>query len=288
MNPKTIAEKLFFNTVRIDTTSENGLEKSSGTGFLLSYKDGGYEHPFLVTNKHVVMGMREGSITFLVQRNGLPILGEGFRVEITDWEQVWFGHPDKNVDIAICPFLPLALHIKNHHGIDVFCARISSEDIPTSQQLEELDALEPVTFVGYPNGLWDKKNFLPIARRGTTASPISVDFEGEPCFLIDASVFGGSSGSPVFILSQGGWEMKEGGVAFGSRFYFVGVIAKVFFRTQMNQIIPVPVPAQTQFLPMAEQKEMIDIGVVFKAHTVVETIEAYIANYRVQECSNAT
>jgi hypothetical protein len=75
-----------------------------------------------------------------------------------------------------------------------------------------------VTFIGYPNGIWDSKNLLPVVMRGTTASPIEVDFEGTPRFLIDASVFGGSSGSPVFILNQGTYSMKDGGVAVGSRF----------------------------------------------------------------------
>ena len=151
--------------------------------------------------------------------------------------------------------------------------------IPNEEQNRKLDAIEPVTFVGYPNGVWDSKNLLPVARRGTTASPIEVDFEGTPCFLIDASVFGGSSGSPVFILNQGSFATNEGGIVIGSRFLFVGVIAAVFFRTHLNQIIPVPIPTQVQ--PMAQQQEMIDLGIVFKARTVVETIEAFLKAYNV-------
>lgn len=146
--------------------------------------------------------------------------------------------------------------------------------IPTSEQAAELDAVELVTFIGYPNGVWDSKNLLPIARRGTTASSIEVDFEGTPRFLIDASVFGGSSGSPVFILNNGSWAAKDGGLVAGTRFHFVGVIAAVFFRTHLNNIIAVPIPTQVQ--PMAQQQEMIDLGIVFKARTVVETIEAFL------------
>jgi hypothetical protein len=44
---------------------------------------------------------------------------------------------------------------------------------------------------------------LPISprffRRGMTATPPQLDYCGRPTFLIDASVFGGSSGSPVFL-----------------------------------------------------------------------------------------
>ena len=40
---------------------------------------------------------------------------------------------------------------------------------------------------------------MPILRRGTTATPIALNFEGRPEFLIDAAVYPGSSGSPVFV-----------------------------------------------------------------------------------------
>jgi hypothetical protein len=140
--------------------------------------------------------------------------------------------------------------------------------------LLSLDALESVTFIGYPNGIWDTKNLLPIARRGTTATPIAVDFENSPCFLIDASVFGGSSGSPVFIFNQGMYTNKGGGTTIGSRLFFVGIIAAVFYRTQLNQIVSVPIPTLVQ--PMVQQQEMVDLGIVFKASTVIEAVEAFL------------
>jgi len=272
----TVAEQLFFTTVRIDTKTANGGH-GSGTGFFFSHKFGGdKEALFCVTNKHVVNGMRGGGFSFLKQKNDLPTLGDGFKLEVSeaDWNNLWFGHPDPDVDIAVCPLLPLLNFVKEKHGVDLFLRAVETGMIPSSQQIAELDAVEEVTFIGYPNGIWDSKNLLPVARRGTTASPIEVDFEGTPRFLIDASVFGGSSGSPVFILNQGSYAMKNGGVAIGSRFYFVGVVAAVFFRTQLNQIISVPIPTGTQ--PMAQQQEMIDLGIVFKARTCVETIEAFM------------
>lgn len=278
MQVKTIAEQLFFTTVRIDTVAANGAQ-CAGTGFLFAHSVDEQTYPFVVTNKHVVNDMKSGALTFL-QRNGeVPRLGEGYRLAINDWQNAWFGHPSADIDIAICPFLPLEAYIKAQN-IALFYRYVSSELIPTSQQVTELDAVESVTFIGYPNGVWDSKNLLPIARRGTTASPIEVDFEGTPRFLIDASVFGGSSGSPVFILDHGPRVSKDGGIGFGATcFHFVGVIAAVFFRTQLNSIIAVPIPTQVQ--PMAQQQEMIDLGIVFKARTVVETIEAFLRAHSV-------
>lgn len=273
MQPKTIAEQLFYSTVRIDTVLDDG-EQGSGTGFLFSHMVGDRAFPCVVTNRHMITGASEGTLTFIRGSGGWPMLGSGVQFRLSEWPRSWVAHPDPDIDIAICPFAPIEAQIKEKHNVDLYYHHVSSSSIPTLQQFADLDAIESVTFIGYPDGVWDSKNLLPIARRGTTASPIEVDFEGSPKFLIDASVFGGSSGSPVFILNQGAYAMKEGGISLGSRFHFVGVVAAVYFRTQMNQLVSVPIPTQVQQL--AQQEEMIDLGIVFKARTVVETIEAYL------------
>lgn len=53
--------------------------------------------------------------------------------------------------------------------------------------------------------------------------------EVEEVFLIDAGVFPGSSGSPVFIYNQGTYPVKDG-IALGSRLIFVGVLSKTMLR----------------------------------------------------------
>lgn len=53
----------------------------------------------------------------------------------------------------------------------------------------------------------------------------------------------------------------------------------------MNQIVAVPIPTQVQ--PMAQQQEMIDLGIVFKARTVVETIEAFIKAHNTETSASA-
>src|SRR3990172_10153794 len=273
MQVDSIAEQLFFTTVRIDTQNPAGVP-GSGTGFFYRHVLGDKNIPFVVSNKHVVMGQATGRLTFVQRKDNAPQLGKGFQLEIQGWKDVWFGHPDPNIDIAVCPLAPLEQHIKAQQNVDIFYRTIGPETVPSEEQLSKLDAIESVTFVGYPNGIWDRENLLPVARRGTTASPLHVDFENTPRFLIDASVFGGSSGSPVFIFDQGMFTDKTGTTAIGSRLLFVGVIAAVFFRTHLNQIISVPISTQVQ--PMTQQQEMIDLGIVFKARTVVETIEAFL------------
>ncbi|MFC5460744.1 trypsin-like serine peptidase [Massilia niabensis] len=275
MQIESIAENLFFTTVRIDTVDAAG-NVGSGTGFLYAHHYSTTQHAaFVVTNKHVVQGMRGGAITFHRRKDDKPDLGNGFRCEITDWNTAWFGHPSPDVDIAIMPFVPVERNAKEMFGIDLFYRYIEDAMLVQDSQAELLDAIESVTFIGYPNGVWDRRNLMPVARRGTTATPLSVDFEGTPRFVIDASVFGGSSGSPVFIVNQGMFSDKRGNTSIGSRVLFIGVVAAVFFRTAVNEVISIPIPTHTR--QVTAQQEMIDLGIVFKARTVLETIKAFIA-----------
>ncbi|TSE33216.1 hypothetical protein Ttaiw_00763 [Tepidimonas taiwanensis] len=53
MQPKTIAEQLFFSTVRIDTVTADGAQ-GAGTGFFFGHKFGGDKQAlFVVTNCHI-------------------------------------------------------------------------------------------------------------------------------------------------------------------------------------------------------------------------------------------
>src|SRR5262249_22934044 len=92
-----------------------------------------------------------------------------------------------------------------------------------------------------------------LIRRGISATPIWSDFRGKPHFLIDAEVFYGSSGSPVFILNEGSYPTK-GGISIGTRFYFVGMI--------------------TQSVDSIEQqrKEHIGLGVVLAAASIEQHV----------------
>jgi len=140
--------------------------------------------------------------------------------------------------------------------------------------MDKIDAIEDIVFIGYPNGIWDSKNFTPIARKGTTATPLNIDYEGQKKFLIDASVFGGSSGSPVFIYNSGVYATKNGPAMTGTKIYFIGVVASVYHKNEFNEIVSIPIPTDNK--PMAIGKQMIDLGVVFKSNTIIEVIEQFV------------
>lgn len=269
MEVKSLSENLFFTTARIDTETQDG-SKGSGTGFFFTHKFNDQEYPFIVTNKHVVQDAVKGGITFLKRDGENPKLGEGHRIDFDNFESHWIGHPDANIDICVTPLVPLT-NFMQKDNIEIFLRQVSTENIPTVDQIEEIDAFEEVVFVGYPNGIWDRENLIPIMRKGTTATPYAIDYEGERKFLIDASVFGGSSGSPVFIYKSGTYGTKAGPARVGTKFHFIGVVASVYFKTSAHDIVSLPIP--TNMRNVALDKEMIDLGIVFKAETVTETIE---------------
>lgn len=276
MKVETIAEQLLFTTVKIETVHPNAT--GFGTGFFFIHEHQGGEYPFIVTNKHVIKGAVGGKLIFTQKgADGEPLIGQRVTLNMKQevWEESWFGHPDPAIDIAVMALEPLIQQVSEMFPVGIFYIGLNVGMMPTAEQLSQLDVLEQVAFVGYPNGVWDSKNLIPIMRRGTTATPLTLDFEGEPKFLIDASVFGGSSGSPVFILDNGLVTDRNGTTSMRSRIHFIGVIAQVYHRTDLNAVIAIPIP--TQYQPGVETKQMIDLGIVIKARTVVEAIMAYLA-----------
>ncbi len=272
MEVNSIAKKLLFNTVRVDTVLDDGSE-GSGTAFVVSHAHARGTTTFIVTNRHLVDGVQRGGLVFTQKHNGQPMLGERFQLNIEDFPAAWFMHPDPEVDLAIIPMRPLEA-AANEQGIELYYHPIDSRLAPDAAATRALDALEDVLFVGYPSGVWDQVNLMPILRRGTTATPIALDFEGRKEFLIDAAVYPGSSGSPVFVYQP---ETARASQGVGSHIVFAGVVAAVFFREEANHLVPAPVPANNHGMVMGS--EMIDLGLVIKAESVVEAMNAYLGKW---------
>lgn len=273
MLPQSLFEKLIFTTVRIETLLYNG-SKSTGTGFIFSYVKDEKNYLFLVTNKHVIKDAKTGFLEFNNAKEDEVELGNKHTITIENFEYQWFDHPDKDIDIAILPFGPI-LHEFKKNGIDLFYRHIPSFLIPSKDDWQELDAIEDIIFVGYPNGLYDKKHLLPIVRKGVTATPASINFEGNPVFIIDASIFPGSSGSPVFICNIGSF-VKKGTyrLSAGTRLMFLGLISSVFIRQDINSLEVISIP--TKDIPVVKTSQMIDLGIVFKSTCLLEVVEKFL------------
>jgi len=277
MRVQTNAEWMFFTTLKITASSVEGDPLSVGTGFLVTQKEeDGSTSTYLVTNKHVVEGSDSGTViasgSQLVHGTLRRIPNLKKRTEFLLYGQAWSwsGHPSKDIDITVMPFGGCVEHLQAG-PVSLFYTAIPIHDFVDSEILEGLDAIEDVVFVGYPNGIYDKTNNLPIVRRGMTATPVEVDYEGKPIFLIDASVFPGSSGSPVFLYNSGTWSDRGRASHIGNRLYFLGILSSAFYRETDGTISFESIPSAIR--PVLKTEEMIDLGVVFKASAVMETID---------------
>jgi len=273
IKPESIFENILFTTVRIEASLSNN-SISIGTGFIFNYVKNDKQYLFVVTNKHVIRDSITGKLTFNQSDGEKPILGKVFTIEYSNFEKQWIGHPQQDIDIAIMPFAP-ALNELYSKDVKIFFRYVTLDLIPSDKVLrEEIDAVEEIVFVGYPSDVYDKMNLLPIVRRGITATPISIDFERKPIFLIDASIFPGSSGSPVFLCNIGSYSPKGKGLIVSSRIFFLGVVASVFIKKDLNTIELIDIP--TGKIPVVPTTQMVDLGIVYKSIVIKELIEEFL------------
>jgi hypothetical protein len=228
MNLEDLSTQLLYTTVPIWTEGQSGV-KSSATAFIYNLttdEKGSNSVPLLVTNHHVVSGSSRILIELIERDGDKPSRDKRVRVELDSNSFV----VNAELDVALHPLGP-ALNELEASGRPAFFRAISAELIPDEASLVELAAMESVVFIGYPSGLRDDVNALPLIRQGITSTPAWSDFQGKPNFLIDAGVFPGSSGSPVFILNQGAYATKSG-LSIGNRLLFLGVICQSMVRSK--------------------------------------------------------
>lgn len=218
----SIAEQLLYCTFRIEAYDAQG-EMSTGTGFAfrMAEKENGEHVPVIVTNKHVVRGGVFGRLAFHISdETGAPNRYQW--VDIPNFESMWIMHPTGEVDLCAMPLGTLLSHLKQS-GVNPFYVGLSSTLVPTSENWTDFNSIEDIIMIGYPNGIWDEVNNLPVVRRGITATHPAFDYNGKREFLIDAACFPGSSGSPVFLFNTGSYTDKRGNVMLGSgRLFLLG------------------------------------------------------------------
>jgi len=152
-------------------------------------------------------------------------------------------------------------------GATPFRVSLDKSLVPDDSQLQELDLSEDVTMIGYPNGLWDQRNNMPIFRRGATATHPALDWNGKSEFLIDAACFPGSSGSPVFLVNVGGYSDKRGNTVIGEdRLKLLGILYAGPQHVADGTITVVPVP--TAAIPIAQTAIPLNLGFIIKARAL--------------------
>lgn len=243
-----IADERFFCTLRLDG------DANRATGFVIETTDDpGDPERFLVTALHALEHTQGLTIRFMAaDDHGRPLLGMSHVVTIPDARPLWIAHPDERVDVAVMPLDEILDSIAR----PTYLRPIPAHRFHDHESIATLPAIVDVAFLGYPNGIADPAHTTPVARTGHSATPPVLDFGGSPQFLVDASVFPGSSGSPVFGPPPGVPDE-------GPHDWLLGIVVSA-------KAAPATAADDEE---EADNLQMLDLGVVFKTPVIDELLD---------------
>ena len=273
-----ISDQLRYMTVRI-LTSQNQTKNwtGTGTGFLYYFNKDEIIAPLLVTNKHVIDGAQVIGLNFHVtlDNNETPLPGSGRLITFSVDQVPIIRHPDPNVDLAAIAVAPLLEHAGTNEGWQPYIKCLDKTHLPSTEMMADFGSLEDVVMVGYPTGLVDAVNNFPVVRRGITSTPYTADYQGKREFLADIPVYGGSSGSPIFVVNEGSYSTANA-LVMGTRFALIGVLYAGHTETMNGQIVAEPVP--TNLAPVAKVTHMINLGLCIKS-SLIEDLAVQIPGW---------
>lgn len=213
IQPKTMNEMIYFTTTRIET------DISVGTWFFVSIYTQNNQRIFLVTNRHILQDWdrtAKRSKIWLKLWNSIEWCQVDWNViehtiEINQWIR------DVKYDIITCNISSLINDFQHKNAQwevikECFFRAIEFNEsiFPQNEWKNWLDFNEKITFVWYPNWISDDKHpTFPVFRNWHIATPIWIDYEWNPEFLIDAIAVPWSSWSPVFIINHQSYTSYE-------------------------------------------------------------------------------
>jgi hypothetical protein len=182
-------------------------------------------------------------------------------------------HPNGEVDVVVIDVLDLAAAALREHsescqvGDPPICLEtwpaISREHFPDANR-PQVSTGDDVIVLGYPRGLFDAYNKLPIVKRGLLITIWGIGYENLDAFLVEHRGFPGSSGSlviskPTYLhLENGKWQYDE-----SKQFLFLGIYSgELLGGSSTNQ--------QMESSAMGNPRS--DAGMVWYYYTVEEAI----------------
>ena len=174
----------------------------TATGTLYEYQGSSY----LVTSRHVFRHEHEispDSIRLYLRTVDDPTQPDVRDIEILSGdESVWKTHNSySDVDLAV---LDLGIDMDEYGNTPFVSSDLEDQDT----HLELAGA--SVNAVGYPGVLGGNRTNKPIVRNGLVASPYGEFFRESPCFVMEANMQDGMSGSPVVLKPNVQYPDSEG------------------------------------------------------------------------------
>jgi hypothetical protein len=231
-----------------------GTAVNTGTGFFYSVAVGASAcRVFLVTNRHVVAANHSISFQLTVAPR-VDLVGDDLQPLDRSERRVskrirgyggdfGFAHPDPAVDLFAIEVTDTFVAIERE-GLQPRVRPVNRHFLPDVGRRKLIRDIEQVIVIGYPKGLFDEHNNLPIARMGATASHPLVRSQNRPDFMVDAAVFQGSSGSPVFIYETPMFLGDDGAYTPGTRVTLIGVLWGVVTPEERGELRPKAIPSR--------------------------------------------
>jgi len=262
-----VSEAMQHAVVRLESpVGQNSF--TAGTGFFYGFFSGnGQNVPAIVTNKHVIAGQQTCRTALtLANSDGTPNIDQQIIVMLNDLQSRAILHPQADVDLAILPIGDLIPELTKQ-GKKPYLITCDDTSIPTDQDFMGYSPLEDILTVGFPGFMWDTKHNLPIFHHGITATPAYVDFQGKREFLIDAAIWPGASGSPVFLYDQGMiYNARQNSAAIGTRAYLLGIIYATVIQDVTGNILMQAAPTT----PHVNSSVPSNLGVCIRATRIFD------------------
>jgi hypothetical protein len=252
--------------IRIRCRNTKTNAQGVGTGFAYSFDIDGH-CPMLVSNKHVLTPDTDFILDFAAADSAKQrVLGPPVSITVPANKLPILNHPDPGTDLAMIPLAP-CFDQGSRIGRPLSVLSLDKSSIPGPTIQNSLHAATPALMVGFPTGLMDEANNLPVVRRGSLATPYIADYQGRSAFVVDIASFGGSSGSPVFSIFEGVAPQPDGRFALVPEpvIHFIGVLYAGPVMNAKGEIVAAPAPTSSV---EARTRLMIHLGYCIKAHEV--------------------
>lgn len=254
-----IEHALTRNTVRIAAGASQDQLTSTGTGFFyqVTHPTSNLARVLILTNKHVVRGAAIVQFVLSSAPSVADLDAQHQPIGRTDHPVILplagnlINHPDQSIDLCAIDITILYGQIFQR-GRQLRSMCIDSSWLPSQQDRIGLRDIERVLVIGYPIGLWDEHNKMPIARQGSTATHPLAHYAGKRNFLIDVAAFQGSSGSPVFSYEAPMFRQPDGSFTPGTKVNFIGIVWGVIERTVTGKLQAVEIPSALEHIPVLQ------------------------------------
>ncbi|MEI6245128.1 MAG: trypsin-like peptidase domain-containing protein [Acidobacteriota bacterium] len=251
---------------------------SQGTGFLYATtKPNGrdIDMVFLATNYHVVTG-NEPMSAARAQGDRLQFYFHASRTDPSNYfpvniplytktgEPIWVQNQQfPEADVVLVPIVSTLYDGRGQ--LTVFSEAHTQVDMkarPSSQAV----------LLGYPYGFFDTRNFLPVWKTGHLATEPSVDFQGQPVFLVDVSAFPGMSGAPVVGVSNGVYETESGAMMTGVQRKLLGIFSAMRMVKPQASVDATGTPIATA---VPSPGDSLQLGYVWKAQLITDIARTF-------------